>query len=65
MNAIPIRTLTVCEGNKTLGFIHEMEGQQYAAQLFAGKSLGVFASKGSAASAINEGHKAVTSGSGI
>jgi hypothetical protein len=60
MSKTPIRTLTVCEGRETLGYIFEMEGHQYAAQSFAGKNLGIFPSTGSAAQAINEGHKAAT-----
>jgi hypothetical protein len=64
MSKAPIHSFTVCEGRETLGFIQEMEDHQYAAQLFAGKKLGLFPSKGSAAQAINEGHKAIANGAG-
>lgn len=58
MSKAPLRTLTVCEGRETLGFIHEMEGHQFSAQLSAtGKTLGVFPTTGDAAQAINTGHK--------
>jgi hypothetical protein len=55
---VPVRTLTVCEGRTTLGFIHEMGDHQFSAQLSAtGKTLGLFPTTGAAAQAINEGHK--------
>jgi hypothetical protein len=58
MSKAPIRTLTVCEGRETLGFIHEMGDHQFSAQLSAaGKTLGLFPTTGAAAQAINEGHK--------
>jgi hypothetical protein len=63
MSKAPIRTLTVCEGRQTLGFIHEVADHQFSAQLFSaqlsatGKTLGLFPTTGAAAQAINEGHK--------
>jgi hypothetical protein len=58
MSKAPIRTLTVCSGRETLGFIHEMGDHQFSAQLSAtGKTLGLFPTTGAAAQAINEGHK--------
>jgi hypothetical protein len=58
MSKAPIRTLTVCEGRQTLGFIHEIGDHQFAAQLSGtGKTLGVFPTTGDAAQAINAGHK--------
>jgi hypothetical protein len=58
MSKASIRTLTVCEGRQTLGFIHEIGDNQFAAQLSAtGKTLGVFPTTGDAAQAINAGHK--------
>jgi hypothetical protein len=58
MSKAPIRTLTVCEGRETLGFIYEMGDHQFSAQLSAtGKTLGVFPTAGDAAQAINAGHK--------
>jgi hypothetical protein len=58
MSKSPIRTLTVCEGRETLGFIHEMGNHKFSAQLSAtGKTLGVFPTSSDAAQAINEGHK--------
>jgi hypothetical protein len=58
MNKAPIRTLTVCEGRETPGFIHEMGDHQFSAQLSAtGKTLGIFPTTGEAAQAINAGLK--------
>jgi hypothetical protein len=58
MSKAPIRTLTVCEGRETLGFIHEMGDHQFSAHLSAtGKTLGLYPTTGDAAQAINAGHK--------
>lgn len=54
----PIRSLTVCEGRETLGFIHEMGAHHFTAETAAGKALlGVFPTTGAAAQAINAEHK--------
>jgi hypothetical protein len=53
----PLRTLTVCEGRETLGFIHEMSSHQFTAESVAGAKLGIFPTTGTAAQAINAEHK--------
>jgi hypothetical protein len=60
---VPIRTLTVCEGRATLGFIHEMGAHHFTAELFAtGEDIGgVYPTTGEAAQAINEANKRVWS----
>lgn len=55
MSKAPLRTLTVCEGRQTLGFIHEMSAHQFTAESVAGETLGVFPTTGAAAQAINAG----------
>lgn len=55
MSKQPLRTLTVCEGRQTLGFIHEMGAHQFTAESVAGAKLGIFPTTGDAAQAINAG----------
>jgi hypothetical protein len=55
MSKTPIRSLTVCEGRETLGFIHEMGAHQFTAESVAGAKLGIFPTTGEAAQAINAG----------
>jgi hypothetical protein len=56
----PIRTLTVCEGRVTLGFIYEIRDRQFSAQLSAtGETFGPFPTKEDAAQSINDGLKKI------
>jgi hypothetical protein len=56
--AAPIkRTLTVCEGRDTLGFIHELWNRQFSAEPLNGESLGLFPTTAAAAEAISADHK--------
>jgi hypothetical protein len=60
MSKAPIRTLTVCSGRETLGFILELGKHEFAAQLSAdGETFGPFPTSGEAAQAINEARKNV------
>lgn len=61
--AVPVRTLTVCEGRATLGYILEFGPHHFTAELFAtGKEIdGIYPSSADAAQAINEANKKVWS----
>jgi hypothetical protein len=56
MSKAPIRTLTVCSGRETLGFIEEHGRHDFTACLMDGKTLGQFPTTGDAAQAINAAH---------
>ena len=53
MKKLPIRTLTVCEGRNTIGFINEIGERQFLALSARGAKLGLYSTTGDAAQAIN------------
>ena len=53
MRTLPIRTLTVCEGRNTIGFINEIGERQFLALTARGTKLGLYSTTGDAAQAIN------------
>lgn len=47
------RTLTVCQGRDTIGFISELWDHRFSAEDIDGRRIGLFATTAAAAEAIN------------
>lgn len=59
-----LRTLTVCEGRNTIGFIQERWDHQFSAEGIDGKIAGLFPTTGEAAQAIKAAKRNATANKG-